>query len=267
MQGVARLGALTSPWTWIGALLVAAALAVLGHTSAEAAGDDPHSDQPGLLASVAATADGIGGASPLTAPVAGALRQVPAVDAVSTGSLLPAVAPLAGDQPLVRDAIAPLRPALTAVGGALPAPVVGVAHDVVGSLPETVAAAPAVESPAPRPEPAMPAAAGAMPARVWRSQPQLLLADPTAQALPRTAPAGATPPDPNAPWTPGLPSLPPGAPGTGGLAALTAGLVASVAWVAVLTLLLALVVLARARMAAPLALRSAMHASRMRRPG
>jgi hypothetical protein len=48
---------------------------------------------------------------------------------------------------------------------------------------------------------------------------------------------------------------------------LTAGLGSALAWAAVLTTLLALGTLARARMVAPLSLRSAMHASRMRRPG
>jgi hypothetical protein len=280
----ARRTVLASPWTWLGALLVAVALAVLGHTSAEAAGGDPQADQPGLLASVVATADGIDGVAPVTAPVTGALRQVPAVDAVATQSLLPAVAPLTGpadggggwrltDQPLVRAAIAPLTPTLTAVSGALPAPVGTVAHDVVAALPEAAVsdpAAPAVEAP---PAPAersvlLPTAQTAVPARVERALSQMLMADPSAQALTKPAPSGAAPPDPTTPWSPGqVPPLPTGAPGAGGSGALTAGLASSVAWAAVLTLLLGLVVLARARMAAPLALRSAMHASRMRRPG
>jgi hypothetical protein len=273
----ARSGVLASPWTWLGALLVAVALAALGHSSAEAAGDDgSRTDQPGLLASVVATADEVGGvapaSAPVTAPVTGALRQVPEVDVLAEQSLLPVVAPLTGGQPLVRAAVAPLRPALTAVSGALPAPVDGVAHDVVATLPDTAQpapAAPAAEQPAALTAPAAlaPAASLAVPARVWREQPQLMANPPASPALSRQAPAGSTPSNPPTPWSPGLPPLAPGAPGAGGLAALTAGLAASVAWAAALTLLVALVVLARARMTAPLALRSAMHASRMRRPG
>jgi hypothetical protein len=256
----ARPHVLASPWTWLGALLVAVALAVLGHISAEAAGDDPHTDQPGLLASVVATtADDVGAISPLTAPVTGTLRQVPPVDVIAART----VAPLTGGQPLVQAAVAPLRSTLFAVGGALPAPVDGVTHDVVAALPETAAAA--AEPPAVQVAPAAPPA---VPARARDAQLSRIQIDsPAAPALVRTVPAGSTPPNPTTPWSPGLPPPAPGAPGSGGLAALTAGLAPSAAWAAVLTLLVALVVMARARMAAPLALRSATHASRMRRPG
>jgi hypothetical protein len=259
-HGAARLGALSSPWTWLGALLVAGALVVLGHTSAEAAGDAAPAEPTDLLASV-------------VAPIAGTLAQVPvpAVDSL--------VQPVA-DEPLVRTlsgtAITPLGQTLTAVSGALPAPIGPVAHDVVASLPQAAAdaatppapAAEALSSPVARPA-ALAAAPSAAAGRAARPRLAVVTASPAGQATADGTSGGTSPATPTTPWSPGpLPTLPGGTPGPGGLAPLTAGAGAtSLAWAAVLTLLLALVVLARARTAAPLALRSATHASRMRRPG
>ncbi len=287
-------------WTWVGALLVAGALVLLGHTSAEASGDDSASDQPGALTAVLATAGGIGDARPVAAPVgevAGTLRQAPVVSTAAS-SLLPAEAqpatqliePLTGsadpqsswrlaDQPVLKtvagSTIAPLGRTLTTVGGALPGPVASVARDVAATLPAAAlpsSSAPAAPMPAQVPGVARAGAAAAQTTaqpRVERVPLGLDAADWTVSPRFASGPGGAAPSDPPAPWSPGpLPSLPGGAPGSGGLAALMAGLSGStVPWAAVLTLLLALVVLARARMAEPLALRSAMHASRMRRPG
>ncbi len=279
---------LASPWTWVGALLVAGALVLLGHSSAEAAGDDSPSDQPGVLtAAVLATAGSIGdtglGQAPVLSNAVSSLLPAgtqPATQLIEpvTGSADPQSSLRLGNQPVLRtvagSTIAPLGRTLTTVGGALPGPVGSVAQDVAATLPQAAlqgSSTPAAPAPAQLHGVARASAAALTTARprVERVAPGLDAADWTVSPRFASGPGGAAPSNPPAPWSPGsLPPLPGGAPGSGGLAALTAGLNGStVAWASVLTLLLALVVLARARMAEPLALRSAMHASRMRRPG
>lgn len=287
----ARRTVLASPggllWTWVGALLVAGALVLLGHTSAEAAGDDSPSDQPGALTAVltpVSDVTGTLGQAPVVSSVASSLLPAEAQPATQliqpvTGSAGPRSSWRLGDQPALMtvagSTIAPLGRTLTTVGGALPGPVGSVAQDVAATLPQAAlpgSSAPGTPLPAHLPGAARPGTAAALTAaqqRIERVGLGLDAADWTVSPRFASGPGGAAPSDPPAPWSPApLPSLPGGASGGGGLAALTAGLGGStVAWAAVLTLLLALVVLARARMAEPLALRSAMRASRMRRPG
>ncbi|HEY7199092.1 MAG TPA: hypothetical protein VIC57_02715 [Candidatus Dormibacteraeota bacterium] len=269
-----------SPWSWLGALLLAGALVVLGHVTADAAGDDaaPGSD---LVTTVAATA----GVDPVTDALLPAVDAAAAPPLARAEPIVRALAPLpvAGGrlpiagQPLVRalagTTMTPLSGTLHAVGDVLPAPVAAVARDVAATLPAPPASAPAAgvspgsaggDQPAVPPIPG-PAAAGGR--RSVRAAAPFV-----ASSAPSGAAAGGVPvpapSDPNTPWSPGqLPSLPAGGPGAGGSSSVTAGLGAALAWAAASTLLLVLVTLARARVAAPLALRSAMHASRMRRPG
>jgi len=259
-----------SPYAWLGALLLAAALVVLGHATASA------DDQPDLLTAVATTADSVA-VNPVTGtlmPVVGAATTQPLapadpiVQALAPAQVVDSGWPLL--QTLTGTTVAPLSGTLRAVGGVLPAPVGAVAQDVADSLP---APAPAEDSAAPT-APAPPArhaaeAAGPALPQAHPERPTMAPVATWSPSSPASGGAAPAPSDPTSPWSPGQPpSLPVGGTGAGGSSSLTAGFGASsLAWAAVLTLLLALVTLARARLAAPLALRSAMHASRMRRPG
>lgn len=262
------------PWSILGALTAAAALAVLGHTTPVEAADGPLATGPaptaGITSIVAEALSGVGRAIAadegdlVGAPRPGP-RAVTGPDRAASGLLVP-----------LRPTTVILRSALDDVGDTLPTPLARPVGIVAAALPET--------APAPGSSVAVPGIGLPSSARLFAGEsPVELSSSPTrpgAGAVPAETAAAAAQtasrPAPG-PWSPisgggvpAVPSLPPlpvNGPGSGGVAPAGGLGSPALAWLAILTILVALVASARARLGTPATLRSASFVTRTERPG
>ncbi len=236
----AGLRTVSSPWTWLSGVLLAASLLVLGHVSAEAAGGD----LPGSVATIAG-AGHVGVATPVLT------RASTTVTRVVTSS------------PSPRSTATAVTRTLTTATPPLPAPLSSAIEAVATLLPgspATAASLPVLTAPTVRPAPLGPVAVAPTPATAN--------AHVRARALRSgsfAAPAHAD--SPGALWWPGrLPAPLLGAPFWVASIAGASGAAFSPAATALLTPLLLLIALLMARPVGR-SLRPSMHASRIRRPG
>lgn len=239
----AGLRTLSSPWTWLSGVLLAAALLVLGHASAEAAGGD----QPGLVPPAIAATGHVSVAAPVPTRASSTVTRI----VTSSPSLRYTATAVTGTLATVtRPLPAPLGSAVQGVaGGLLRMPATAASLPVLTAPTGPVAAAP----------PLAPVAAVPLPATQHAGARARTLRGPFAAAARADSPA--------APRSPGrLPVPLPGAPGgLASIAGASAGAFSPPA-TAPLTPLLVLIALLAARPVGR-ALRPSMHASRIRRPG
>ena len=284
------------PWSILGALTAAAALAVLGHATPAEAADVSGLSDPVQVASITSVVSealygvdqAVSAADPVALPFMRGARAANSIDDNLAGATRSGSLAATGSGPATSALLVPLRPtseivrsALADVGDTLPTPLASPVGVVAAALPQTPAAAavPAVRAATPGIGPRSSAGLFAGESSVeLRSPPtrragaawaaMAPAADAVAQAV--TTPAPGWWPPVSGGGVPALPSLPPlpvNGPGFGGVAPAGGLGSPALAWVAILTILVALVASARARLGAPATLRSASFVTRTERPG